>query len=183
MNDDGTEATATFMAAGIDTNFHVVFDLIFRLRICMVAVSGAFALTPTLYFSTPRVNAGTFTRVNASSACKAVNGYNAAGYDNTATTKRLSVNGAWVGGKFDNVDGSTTLTGMSSGYESEFDFCLQIPSGGAILAGDTVTLKILNNGSTGSMNYTYVPGITLDAAASFHSWFKPREILLGGGKV
>ena len=155
-NDDGSETTATWRAA-TDTNVSIAMQQIFRLRIAYT--SGYSTLTGwDLYYS---YNSGAYTAVTNSSLIKVVSS-SLTGLDGTSTTQQISVGGTWTAGYEVASDAAYTSIALPVpiGNLTEFEFCLQIPTG--LDVGDTISLK-LAYGSTLITSISNLPTITISS--------------------
>lgn len=140
-NDNGTEATATYLALE-DANATLLVDTNYRIRIQVdeTAGGGSNNFTGVLRYSH---NSGAYTAVSASSAVVRASA-SANLTDEEATTAQLTApTGTFVAGAVDEADGSagTTQIDFAAGQYTELEYCFQIVSGD-VVNGDTIDFRV-----------------------------------------
>lgn len=162
-SDDGTEATATWLAA-LDTNAALARNARFRIRFQVTVVGASIGFTPQLQAS---LNGAAFANVTTSSSiAKAYTSANVA--DGTATTEQLNGAGTFLAGEV-SADGlSPTL--MPNNQEMEHEFCVELV-GADLRDMDKVQLRVSNAGT--GITYAATPEITISRL--------PRMALMGAG--
>ena len=155
-NDNGSETTATWMAAK-NTNVSLAANTKVRMRFALTSSVGA-TFTPDLYYS---YNAGAYTALtNSSSYITTTSSSNVT--NGTNTTYQLGDTGTWYTGSIcvgpSYIAGSLT---MGSSSVTEVEFCLLLAAG--LSPGDTIALKVYNS-ATGIATYFYIPIITISGS-------------------
>lgn len=177
-NDDGDEATATWIAAA-NTDWTQAVDTNFRVRF-LIQVAGA-NINSVQFQLQYNLNAAGWLDVNASSSVV----ISSAGQlvDGGDTTQQLGV------GTFaptdnngqDEVDGLTALaSGFIAGQESETEHCVQIVSAD-VVNNDSIQLRLVREADLAFDTYTNTPTITVSEAVaaatggSLMSWLRRRR--------
>jgi hypothetical protein len=172
-NDNGSESTATWIAATDANPASLLCDRNYRMRLAVQNTSPSNGLTPTLYYSK---NAGSYTRVNlSSSVVRSRSSISVA--DGTPTTQQIS-SGGYIANVVDTADGAGIFVTLLQNYTLEVEFCFQIRSVD-VAHGDVIQLRVYNS-TLPLYSYTVVPSITVNKS-SFHPWFAHKTVLLGGG--
>lgn len=156
-NDDGTEATATWMANANTnpSNFDPDVDTDFRLRILMQATGAEVISSPQLRYS---LNGGAYTNVDGSSSVvRSLASANLT--DGGATTQQLGA-GSFKAGTVDEVDGLCAGNTYFN-QETEFEWSVRV-RGADVVAGDTIDFR-LYDGTTLLDTYTNTGRVTLGA--------------------
>ena len=176
-NDDGSESAATWKAP-LNITISVTpaqLDTLIRLRLS-ITTSAAVTITPVLRYS---VNSGAYTRVDAASlvARSAASAHFA---DDDATTQLIS-GGAFIAGRMDDVDGSTSSIALLNPLDrTEVEFCFQLRSAD-IGVGDVVDFRVYN-GTTALTNYgntaRVVVGVAVRVAAASTSTNPPTSMTI-----
>lgn len=159
-NDDGSETTATWIAAQ-NTNWTQAVGNNFRVRFEIEEDGGkAFTLDGRLQYNK---NAAGWNNVNGTSAnVRAFASPNIA--DGVATTNQLTASAlTFVAGSIDEVDGATAAVSLTSQH-TELEFVLQIVSAD-VAHGDTIELRITDAGTALNV-YTATPSITVSKVAA-----------------
>ena len=155
-NDDGNETAATWRAAlNTDLTAFADLDTNLRCRFLTGSNSGDAFNAPSLYY---RLNVGTLTAVTGtSSVVRASDSTHLTDGENT--TEQLGGAGSFTTGAVDDSTGTTTGLFLSSGSETEHEFCFQIRSAD-VTNGDIIEL-FLTDGGTQFGAYTEIPAITI----------------------
>jgi hypothetical protein len=138
-NNDGNEATATFMGAqGSDQTLPV--DTIFRIRIIVEETAGGVAnVGGNLHYQ--RNGAGGYIDITgASTHVQAVDEAQSIADDTLLTTQRLTYSGTYVSGRYDDDGVATTNVTLDAEF-TEFEFSIKI-IGSAVNHGDTIDLRV-----------------------------------------
>ena len=170
-NDDGTETTATWIAA-VDTNWSQNTVTNFRVRITTQADVGAGAnspIAPTLYYS---LNGGTSTQVTSSSNVVRLSPSSQFA-DGAATTQQLSggLGLTYVAGSMQESSSGAVSRVMAAGLDiSEDEWCVQIQAAD-VANGDTITLQQKTGTAGVYATYTVTPSITVIKLSSSGLFF------------
>lgn len=158
-NDDGNETTATWKAAQ-NTNVNIAADLRFRARFLMQN-AGTTALANLVAQLEYTLNGGASTNVTAaSSVVRASASPNVT--DAANITQQLSGGtGTFIGlTGFDEGDGAAGGNSLdvpaSGNFEVEFAIVIRAAD---VTSGDTIGLRVTNNGTDFTGSYTQVPAI------------------------
>jgi hypothetical protein len=169
-NDDGSETTATWVAAE-NANASLNVDTNYRIRI--KASSSLDLASATLRYSH---NVGAYTAVSASSnVVRASASPNVT--DGTATTEQLTAGEPFIAGSIDEVDGTATCSPLDD-EESEFEYCFQIRSAD-VANGDTIDFRAYS-GTTAFATYTVTIRATVVEGAGGAVSLRPRSRLVLG---
>ena len=159
-NDDGSESTATWIAAA-NTNWTQVVDANFRVRFLVQEVGGAsFVLNSRLQYNK---NAAGWNNVTSTSTnIKAVLSANFA--DDDATTEQMAGPQAFVAGRMD--ENGTDMAGITIlSQDTEVEWCLQIV-GTDVANNDSIQLRVTDAGVTLN-TYTNTPSVTVSKPLVF----------------
>lgn len=163
-NDDGTLATATYIAA-LNTNWDQAVDTAFRPRFALWSNAYISNGTYKLYYSH---NSGAYTEITASSSVvKMVNDANSIP-DKSATVQRIT-SGAYTGGECYgytdvSITGNIDHSGATYPRLAELEFCIQI-IGADVSDLDTIDLRIRYGGGAPLGTYSETPTLTVDKSA------------------
>ena len=159
-NDDGSETTATWIAAAdtdwtqdVDVNFRVRFEIDFG-----DTGSDFSSLFGQIQYN---LNSGGWNNVTASSSV-VIASASSHFFDGSLTTQQIG-SGTYFAGYMEEVDGLAP-TGSYLGNEfTENEYCLQIVSGD-VADTDTIELRLVGQGSAGTVfdTYTSIPSITVN---------------------
>lgn len=158
-NDDGSETTATWVAAE-NTNASLTLDTTFRLRFVLDETAGGSATAGfNFYFSR---NGGAYTQITTASAARFVTSGNVT--DGAATTKQLiGGTGTFSAGVIESAGDGTGNLGINANGHTELEIVVQLNSG-TFVVGDTCAFRVyLDNGTTLN-TYLATPVITAIAA-------------------
>lgn len=167
-NDNGTETTATWMAAENVDLSKTDTDLTFRIRFVIdETLLGAVSRVFKLQY---RKNAGSWTIVDgASTNIRSIASANFA--DGAATTRQLtSGSGTFVAGSMDEVDGAVASITFGEDNLTEVEFCAQLRSAD-VAPGDTVDLRVVeyDGGVVVALAaYTHQPTISVGAVVQYY---------------
>ncbi len=161
-NDDGTEATATWIVA-LNTNWTQDSNKNFRVRFTLQADAGVTNVTPispSLYYS---LNGGAYTQVTSSS--NVVRLFTSANVtDATATTQQISggLGLTYLAGSVQTTSSTGVSRAVSGGvHVDEDEWCLQIRTVD-VANSDTITLQERSAGGGAFVTYTVTPSITVN---------------------
>src|SRR5690349_6424123 len=160
-NDDGSESTATWKASQ-NVNVSQQVDTTFRVRFLMQN-SGTTALNNLTAQLEYTLNGGASTNVTgASSVVRATASPNVA--DQANLTQQLTGGtGTFIGlTAFDEADGACGGNSLDIPASGNFEVEYSIQIRGADVAnGDTIGLRVTNNGTDFTGTYSQVPAITV----------------------
>lgn len=160
-NDNGTETTATWMAAQNTTPSNVEVDTVFRLRFRAGDTAGASGtLTPRIRFSQ---NGGAYTEASTSTAVKLVTSSNVT--NGTATTAQLTGGsaGAFVAGAVRD-DNAHAVVNIGASGNTESEWVLQFDSS-LVANGDTFNFQLYNSTTALSQVTASVTALKSDVTA------------------
>jgi hypothetical protein len=159
-NNDGNEATATFMGAqGSDQS--IPTGTTFRIRIITEETAGGTSnIASNLYASW---QGGTYFDVTTSSSyIQAVDEGQGIADDTLLTTQRLTYSGTWVDGRYDDNGVATTASTLTNSF-TENEFSLTIVDAD-VSAGHTIDLRIRDSAAALD-SYAVTPRITVSGGA------------------
>jgi hypothetical protein len=164
-NDDGTEVTATYIAA-LNTNWSQAQDANFRLRYAIAITSGGTTWNnlTTIKFQYNKNSAGWNDITSASSNVRLFTSANVT--DETATTQLISSPDTFLAGNVLTSSTTTSNTLGAGGSTIEDEICAQIRSADTTV-GDTIQIRIVNSSTLAATTYTNTVTITVTAGASF----------------
>ena len=158
-NDDGSESSATWIAA-VNTDWTQDVDANFRVRFSWKSGADSGTPHPQLQYN---LNSGGWNDVNAtSSVVRSSASPNES--DGALTTQQIS-SGTFFWNVFDEVDGFGSAVFNFSNESMEAEYCVQIRSGD-VADEDTIDLRVVGQGSVGTVfdTYTNIPTITVNEA-------------------
>jgi len=184
-NDDGTEATATWLAP-LNTSWTQYVDQTFRVRFLVSRPSEAASPNGSmdLYVSH---NGGTFEAVSATvgtSAVRDITSYTLDAQD-SETTQQLGSGTPLPTNKGVNNNTGYAETGTvtwtaGTAYEAELEYALQIV-GSKVEVGDTLELRVRFNGATFTGSYTNYPIIIASNPARLK--IKGQSLIIKGATL
>jgi len=157
-NDDGSESTATWIAA-VNTDWTQDVDENFRVRFHITVEDVTVLLTAQLQYN---LNSGGWNDVNASSSV-VQSSASPNETDNVITLEQIGGPGSYWRSWFDEVDGVVTTENYFSGEETEPEYCVQI-IGTDVADTDTIELRVVGQGAakTALNTYSQTPTITVN---------------------
>ncbi len=160
--DDGSETTATFIAA-LNTDWTQDVDVNFRVR--FQATSDGSDEENIVFLLHRNINGGIFQPVDGSSIIVRV--FSSSNYtEGDATTEQLAGSNAFLAGEMDDVDGgagdvNSLIDFPAAVRDCEVEYCVRIQSGD-VNDGDTIQLRLHEGGASFADGYTEIPTITVN---------------------
>lgn len=171
-NDDGSETTATWMAA-LNTDVTVPLDTVFRLRIGLEA--GIDNPPSTWYDLKYRVNGGAWQDFDASGAVVPAFSSDPGVVNSMATTQQFGSEGIFTAGAVDEGSGGVPSKDLNGGQQTEYEYVIEIPSGGLIVAGDVIEFACIPESANPQMVLTEIPAVTVGSGAIQHTIGQPSS--------
>jgi hypothetical protein len=156
-NDDGSETTATWIAAA-NTNWSQLVDANFRVRFEVQEIGGTSG-SSTAQLQYNKNGAGWNSVTGASSVVRSSASSNFS--DGAATTNQLTgATGTFAAGTLDEGDGAVGSVSLAANGHTEWEFSVQIRSVD-VVNGDTVQLRLTFGGDASPL-YTQTPNVTVN---------------------
>lgn len=161
-NNDGNEATATFMGAqGSDQTIAV--DTIFRLRILIEETAGGTNVVAAGLQYDYNISGSYSDVTGVTTEVQATDEGQGIADDTLLTTQRLTYSGTWEDGRYDDDGVDTTGVSLSSEF-TEFEFSMIVPAAG-VNHGDTIDFRLYD--AAGALDsYAATPRLTVSKVSA-----------------